>query len=90
MTDQPNLDSVEPDAPLADRLAALIQNISAYIEHYHGGSVTLEAFDGKTAYVRLGGACDGCPLSAMTLRGWVQGTVQQFFPEVRVEEVPGG
>ncbi len=88
MNDQPNLDPVAADAPLADQLAMLIQNISAYIEHYHGGSVELVSFDGETAYVRLGGACDGCPLSMMTLRGWVAGTVHQFFPEVRVEEAP--
>ncbi|GAB4571764.1 MAG: hypothetical protein Kow0077_09350 [Anaerolineae bacterium] len=85
MADQPGLNSVAPDAPLEERLAALIQNISAYIEYYHGGSVTLEDFDGKTAYVRLGGACDGCALSMMTLRGWVEGTVKQFFPEVDVK-----
>lgn len=87
-SDQPNIDPAAPDAPLEERLAALIENISAYVEHYHGGSVTLEQFDGETAYVRLGGACDGCPLSAMTLRGWVEGTVHQFFPEVSVEEAP--
>lgn len=86
MTDQPNIDPVAADAPLEERLGVLIENISAYIEAYHGGSVTLEKFDGKTAYVRLGGACDGCPLSMMTLRGWVEGTVQQFFPEIDVED----
>lgn len=86
MTDQPNTDPVAADAPLEERLKALIENISAYVEHYHGGSVTLERFDGETAFVRLGGACDGCPLSAMTLRGWVEGTVRQFFPEISVED----
>ncbi len=85
MTDQPNLNSVAPDAPVEVRLQALIENISAYIEYYHGGSVTLMAFDGEVARVALGGACDGCPLSLMTLKGWVEGTVQQFFPDVRVE-----
>jgi Fe-S cluster biogenesis protein NfuA len=74
MTDQPNLDSVAQDAPLADQLAALIQNISAYIEHYHGGSVELVAFDGTTAYVRLGGACvagwPGRCISSSQRFGW--------------------
>jgi len=39
-------------------------------------------FDGKVLSVRLGGACNGCPLTATTLNGWVAGTVRQFFPEV--------
>lgn len=87
MTDQPTTDPVPTDAPVAERLAALIENISAYVEMYHGGSVQLVDFDGMTARVRLGGACDGCPLSTMTLHGWVAGTVRQFFPDVRVVQV---
>ncbi len=85
MTDQPDTTPATPDAPVEERLTALIQNISAYIEYYHGGWVKLESFDGSVARVRLGGACNGCPLSAMTLQGWVQGTVNQFFPEITVE-----
>jgi Fe-S cluster biogenesis protein NfuA len=70
-----------------ERVQALIDNLSAYIEQYHGGSVELVDFDGQTAKVRLGGACLGCPLSPMTLHGWVEGTLKQFFPDVSVESV---
>lgn len=62
----------------------LVTQISAYIEQYHGGSVELVSFDGSTAAVKLGGACVGCPLSEATLRGWVEGTIHQFFPDVKV------
>lgn len=74
-----------PDATVEERLRALIDNLSSYIEFYHGGSVSLVSFDGKTARVRLGGACEGCALSVITLRGWVEGTVHQFFPDIHVE-----
>ena len=67
-----------------EMMKGLISQISAYIEQYHGGSVELISFDGKELQVRLGGACVGCPLSAATLRGWVEGTVHQFFPGVKV------
>jgi Fe-S cluster biogenesis protein NfuA len=69
----------------AEQMANLIQSISAYIEQYHGGSAELVSFDGEVVRVRLGGACTGCPLSTATLKGWVQGTIHQFFPEVIVE-----
>ena len=70
------------------RLRALVEQISAYIEHFHGGSVEFIALEGDILKVRLGGACLGCPLLPSTLRGWVEGTVRQFFPEIgRVEEV---
>ncbi len=74
------------DAPIEERLQNLIENLSSYIEFYHGGSVKLVSFDGKIARVELGGACEGCPLSLNTLHGWIAGTVRQFFPDIVVEE----
>ncbi len=69
----------------AEQMQNLIHSISAYIEQYHGGSAELVSFDGEVVKVRLGGACLGCPLSTATLKGWVQGTIHQFFPDVSVE-----
>ena len=65
-----------------ERIKALIDTLDAYISHYHGGSVELVKFEEKTLTVRLGGACENCPLSMTTLNGWVAGTVRQFFPEI--------
>lgn len=74
-----------PDpSPKESQIRALLEQLSAYIEQYHGGSVEMVSFDGETLKVRLGGACLGCPLSPSTLHGWVEGTVRQFFPEVSV------
>ncbi len=72
-----------------EQVRALLEKVSAYIEHFHGGSVEMVSLKGKVLKVRLGGACLGCPLSPSTLHGWVEGTVRQFFPEIeRVEDVP--
>jgi Fe-S cluster biogenesis protein NfuA len=76
------------DPVYEDRMRALIQQVSSYIEQFHGGSVQYVSFDGKRLKVRLGGACLGCPLLPSTLHGWVEGTVRQFFPEIEsVEDV---
>ena len=75
-----------PEYPEDVRLKALIQQLDAYIAQYHGGSVELVSFDGRSVKVRLGGACLGCPLSPNTLHGWVEGTIKQFFPEVESVE----
>jgi len=69
-----------------EQLKTLLDQLSAYIEQFHGGSVEFVSFDGETLMVHLGGACLGCPLSPSTLHGWVEGTVRQFFPEIRVVE----
>ena len=65
-----------------EKLRDLINSLSAYIEQYHGGSVRMIQLEGDTLKVELGGACDGCALSTATLKGWIGGTVRQFFPEI--------
>lgn len=79
----------ETNVAMEVRLKVLLEQLSAYIETFHGGSVEYVSFDGKTLRVRLGGACQGCPLSPATLHGWVAGTVRQFFPEIESVEAVG-
>jgi len=62
----------------------LLENLSAYIEQFHGGTVEFVSLAGDELKVRLGGACLNCPLLPATLHGWVEGTVHQFFPDVHV------
>ncbi len=69
----------------SEQMEHLIESISAYIEQYHGGSAELISFEGNLVKIKLGGACSCCQLSTATLKGWVQGTIHQFFPEVSVE-----
>ena len=71
---------------IEDKIRALINQLNAYIEQYHGGSVALDRIEANTVYVKLGGACEDCPLSPATLEGWVAGTLRQFFPDIIVKE----
>ncbi len=80
---RPDLSSVPVDAPEADRMRALIDTVSAYIEYFHGGSVRMESYSEGVLKIKMAGACLGCPLSAETLHGWVEGTVKQFFPDLK-------
>ena len=66
-----------------ERMEALIATISSYIEHYHGGAVEMVSFQNNELQVHLSGACEGCNLAPVTLHGWVEGTVKQFFPNVQ-------
>jgi len=72
-----------PNATTEEQLKVLLEQVSAYIEQFHGGSVEFVSYEDGILKVRLGGACLGCPLSPATLHGWVEGTVRQFFPDIK-------
>jgi Fe-S cluster biogenesis protein NfuA len=82
MTEQLPESQKEALAPVDERIKALIEQISAYIEHYHRGWVELVGIEDQIVTVRLGGACATCGLQTNTLHGWVEGTIRQFFPEI--------
>ncbi|HMN11572.1 MAG TPA: NifU family protein [Bellilinea sp.] len=71
------------DNTMAAEIRGLIESLSSYIETYHGGGVEFVDVKDNVVYVRLSGACTGCPLSPMTVKGWVEGTVKQFFPGIQ-------
>jgi Fe-S cluster biogenesis protein NfuA len=72
------------------RMATLIETLSAYIEYFHGGAVEMVSYDGRVLQVRMSGACEHCSLAPATLHGWVEGTARQFFPELERVEAVGG
>lgn len=54
-----------------------------------GGDILFERFDAPTGvlWIRMEGACGGCPSSRMTLKSGVERIVRRYIPEViRVEE----
>jgi Fe-S cluster biogenesis protein NfuA len=80
---RPDTSDVPAKASESERLEALINILSDYIEHYHGGSVELVSYDGESVVVKLGGACEGCEFTHQTLNGWIAGTIRPFFPDVK-------
>lgn len=77
-----SMNNVPNEASEEEKMEALIATISSYIEHYHGGAVEMVNFKDSILTVRMTGACEGCELAPVTLHGWVEGTVKQFFPDL--------
>ena len=48
-----------------------------------GGDIELVGIEDGIVTIRLFGACDGCPMSPVTLRGGVERMLMQDVPEVR-------
>ena len=48
----------------------------------HGGFATLEKVEGSAAYIGMGGGCQGCAMSAMTLRQGIEAAILEAIPEI--------
>lgn len=48
----------------------------------HGGRAELVAIEEGTAYVRLGGGCQGCGMASVTLSQGIEATLVQMVPEI--------
>lgn len=49
----------------------------------HGGFAELERVEGDTAYVIMGGGCQGCGLAALTLTEGIKAQIENRIPEIR-------
>ncbi|HVM53259.1 MAG TPA: NifU family protein [Acidimicrobiales bacterium] len=49
----------------------------------HGGFAQLERVEGDTAYVIMGGGCQGCGLAALTLTEGIKAQIENRIPEIR-------
>ncbi|NLV56663.1 MAG: hypothetical protein GXY13_13740 [Acidimicrobiales bacterium] len=48
----------------------------------HGGSAALVKVEGSAAHITMGGGCQGCAISAMTLRDGIQAAILARVPEI--------
>lgn len=68
----------------------LAQKVQQVIDEYinpgvagHGGWVLLHDFKEQSAYVEMGGGCQGCGLAAVTLRAGIEKAILEAVPEVK-------
>lgn len=47
-----------------------------------GGDIEFESFDEGVVYLKLKGACSGCPSSTMTLKSGIENMLRHYVPEV--------
>lgn len=48
----------------------------------HGGRAELAGVQESTAYMRLGGGCQGCSMAAVTLRQGIERSIKDMVPEI--------
>jgi Fe/S biogenesis protein NfuA len=76
------------DTDVARRVTAVLdRDVNPSIAS-HGGHAELAGIDGATAYLRLGGGCQGCGMATVTLSQGIEVAITQAVPEIeRVVDV---
>lgn len=69
---------------IIDRIEETLDGLRPYIAS-HRGNVEIVDFDDAdgTLLLRLGGTCQGCAASTITLRHGIEARLRQTVPEVR-------
>jgi Fe/S biogenesis protein NfuA len=71
------------DDPLAQRVQDVLdQHINPGVAG-HGGSVSLQKLEGDTIYISMGGGCQGCASSQLTLKMGVERLMKEHVPEIK-------
>ena len=73
-----------PKGPLADRVRDILDTQINPAVAAHGGEIVLAGVKETEIFIIMGGGCQGCALSRMTLRQGVERMIRQAVPEVTV------
>ncbi len=71
-----------PTGPIADRVREVLDNQVNPAIAAHGGMISLVDVEDTEIYVEMGGGCQGCALSRMTLRQGVERMLREAVPEL--------
>lgn len=70
------------DGPVADRIRQVLEDQVNPAIAAHGGFAELVNVENDTAYLRMGGGCQGCGLAEVTLSQGIAVAIQDAVPEI--------
>ncbi len=66
---------------LKAKVEAILDKVRAGLKS-EGGDIELVDVKDTVVYVKLKGACGTCPMSALTMKNWVESSIKKEIPEV--------
>lgn len=70
------------DADIVDQIKDLIETRVRPAVANDGGDITYRGFREGVVYLRMQGACSGCPSSTATLKNGIEALLKHYVPEV--------
>ena len=72
---------------MEEKIKARLEELRSLLQA-DGGDMELVAIEGKNVYVRLKGACGGCPHATITIRDGIQRILrEEIDAEIKVERI---
>lgn len=69
---------------MKEKVNSVIEKVRPALEADGGGIELVDILeDEKVVLVNLTGACHGCPMSTMTIKGYVEQTIIEEVPEIK-------
>ncbi len=78
----PEIPDIELEGTVEERVAQLLEQAINPAIAAHGGYARLVSVEAETAFLQLGGGCQGCGLAAVTLRNGIETAIKQNVPEI--------
>jgi len=66
---------------LRARVEEILDKVRAGLKS-EGGDIELIDVRDTVVYVKLKGACGTCPMSALTMKNWVESSIKKEIPEI--------
>jgi Fe-S cluster biogenesis protein NfuA len=77
-------DQINPsDSPLVVGVKRLLNNEIRPAVAYDGGDIHYSHIENDILYIRMKGACSGCPSSQITLKEGIESRVREVFPSIK-------
>ena len=89
MADETTTQQPTQDIPTFDAINRILADIRPAVQ-MDGGDIELvevKPEDGQV-FIRMAGACVGCPASTMTLKQGIEMAIQEHYPDYEVVPVP--
>lgn len=74
------------DNPISDMTELITELLETHINPAlaaHGGFVKLQKIEDRDVYIEMGGGCQGCAASKMTMKHGVENAIRDVCPQVR-------
>ena len=71
------------DDPLVQQICELLDTRIRPAVAQDGGDITFEGFQEGIVYLKMKGACSGCPSSTATLKAGIENMLKYYVPEIK-------